>query len=202
MYLWVFYCALLLVIKEAAPTPLSRWRSPRLCRSELDITLSRHPHTPPCILANHHSLTFLTSPPFALLVLADVSTETLNFVLQEAHDNPSVELWWWYLASPDYRLAPHFRPDPPPEEGTEAPIDPHWSSEFLGMGLEEVAQWLKRMPSSVTLEKRYFGVVDKQTARTGKVSSSGALPCEGPWSHELGDMTSGIKVVRGRKRLI
>lgn len=77
--------------------------------------------------------------------------------------------WWWYLATPDYRAAPQFKPEGRKEEGTEAPIDPTFKSRYLGKGLEDVAQWLLKKPLTVDVEGRYFGVVDKQTARTGKV---------------------------------
>lgn len=80
-----------------------------------------------------------------------------------------MDLWWWYLATPDYRDAPHYTPEPPPEYGTKAPIDPNFTSQYLGMNLEDVAQWLIKKPSDVDVDSRFFGVVDKQTARTGKV---------------------------------
>ena len=83
--------------------------------------------------------------------------------------------WWWYLATPDYHAAPHFKPAGPKEEGTEAPVDPAFNSNYVGKGLEDVAQWLIKKPPTVDVEGRYFGVVDKQTAKTGKVSLLEAL---------------------------
>lgn len=92
-------------------------------------------------------------------------------MLQKAHDGSTVDLWWWYLAEvPDYRVAPQERPDYSHDLGTEAPIEPSFSSQFVGKRLEDVTQWLINKPPNVYLDDRFFGVLDKQTERTGKVS--------------------------------
>ncbi|KAL9013260.1 MAG: hypothetical protein Q9173_002045 [Seirophora scorigena] len=111
-----------------------------------------------------------TQPPFALFALADVSIQTENWVLQEAHDDPSVNNWWWYLATLDYRAAPQRKPDGTGQTGTSTPIDPSFSSPFVGKRLEDVAQWLKGKPQSVDLDERYFGVLDKQAEKSGKIA--------------------------------
>ena len=91
-------------------------------------------------------------------------------MLQRAHDDPSVNNWWWYLASLDYATAPRWRPDGTGESGTKTPIDPSFSSPFVGKGLEDIAQWLKGKPKSVVVDDRYFGVLDKQTEKSGKIA--------------------------------
>ena len=82
-----------------------------------------------------------------------------------------MEQWWWYLAEvPDYRAAPQERPDYSHDLGTEAPINPSFSSRFVGKRLEDLTQWLINKPPNVFLDGGFFGVLDKQTERTGKVS--------------------------------
>ncbi len=82
-----------------------------------------------------------------------------------------MEQWWWYLAEvPDYRAAPQERPDYSHDLGTEAPINPSFSSRFVGKRLEELTQWLINKPPNVFLDGGFFGVLDKQTERTGRVS--------------------------------
>ncbi|KAL8784397.1 MAG: hypothetical protein Q9213_003997 [Squamulea squamosa] len=113
----------------------------------------------------------LTQPPFALFALVDLSKETLNSVLQQAHDNPSVNDWWWYLpATLDYGAAPQRDPKSAGQIGTPTPIDPSLSSPFVGKGLEDVAAWLRGKPESVDLEDRYFGILDKQAGISGKIA--------------------------------
>ncbi|KAL8991388.1 MAG: hypothetical protein Q9169_007880 [Polycauliona sp. 2 TL-2023] len=113
----------------------------------------------------------LTHIPFVLFALTEHSTETLNFVLQEAHDDPSVNDWRWYLpATLDYNAAPQYDPASAGQIGTPTPIDPSFSSPFVGKGLDDVAAWLRGKPESVDVESRYFGVLDKQAAISGKVA--------------------------------
>ncbi|KAL8979894.1 MAG: hypothetical protein Q9205_004883 [Flavoplaca limonia] len=112
-----------------------------------------------------------TRPPFALFALEDIPIKTLNTLLQKAKDGSTVEQWWWYLAEvPDYCAAPQERPDYSHDLGTEAPINPSFSSRFVGKRLEDLTQWLINMPPNVFLDGGFFGVLDKQTERTGKVS--------------------------------
>ncbi|KAL8753157.1 MAG: hypothetical protein Q9184_005507 [Pyrenodesmia sp. 2 TL-2023] len=112
-----------------------------------------------------------TRPPFALFALTDVSTETLNWVLQEAHDGQGgVGSWWWYLATLDYHVAPQRKPDGTGQVGTPVPIDPSFSSPFVGKSLEDVAHWLRGKPQSVDVDDRYFGVLDKQAEKSGKIA--------------------------------
>ena len=99
----------------------------------------------------------------------------MNSLLQQAHDGSTVDQWWWYLATPDYRAAPQLDPEGPKQTGTKSPINPAFSSQFIGKGLDDAAQWLVNKPASVDTDKRFFGVVDKQTARTGKVGVSNIL---------------------------
>ncbi|KAL8922959.1 MAG: hypothetical protein Q9172_003337 [Xanthocarpia lactea] len=111
-----------------------------------------------------------TWPPFVLVALTDQSTQTLNSVLQKARDGSTVDLWWWYLvATLDYRAAPQ-RDEERKGPGTQAPIDPSSPSPFVGKSLEDVAQWLRGKPQSVDVDARFFGVLDKQTAKSGKVA--------------------------------
>lgn len=78
--------------------------------------------------------------------------------------------WWWYLATLDYNEAPQRKPDGTGQEGTEAPIDPSFSSPWVGKDLEDVARWLKGKPQSVDVDPRYFGVLDKQAEKSGKIA--------------------------------
>ncbi|KAL8862176.1 MAG: hypothetical protein Q9178_001632 [Gyalolechia marmorata] len=111
-----------------------------------------------------------TWPPFVLVALTGQSTQTLNSVLQKAPDGSTVNSWWWYLvATLDYRAAPQRDPEYK-TLGTQAPIDPSSPSPFVGKSLEDVAQWLRGKPQSVYLDARFFGVLDKQTAKSGKVA--------------------------------
>ncbi|KAL8834669.1 MAG: hypothetical protein Q9176_007354 [Flavoplaca citrina] len=112
----------------------------------------------------------LTRTPYALFALTDFSLETVNSVLQRAHDDPSVNNWWWYLATLDYVTAPRRRPDGTGESGTKTPIDPSFSSPWVGKGLEDIAQWLKGKPESVVVDDRYFGVLDKEAGKSGKIA--------------------------------
>ncbi|KAL8646608.1 MAG: hypothetical protein Q9226_006783 [Calogaya cf. arnoldii] len=112
-----------------------------------------------------------TRPPFVLFALEDIPIKTLNTLLQKAKDGSTVEQWWWYLAEvPDYRAAPQERPDYSHDLGTEAPIKPSFSSHFVGKRLEDLTQWLINKPPNVFLDAGFFGVLDKQTERTGKIA--------------------------------
>ncbi|KAL8656070.1 MAG: hypothetical protein Q9210_000508 [Variospora velana] len=102
--------------------------------------------------------------------MTDVSIETLNWVLQEAHADVTVDSWWWYLATLDYDAAPQRKPDGTGQIGTRPPIDPSFSSPFVGKSLEDVARWLRGKPQSVDVDNRYFGVLDKQAEKSGKVA--------------------------------
>ena len=73
------------------------------------------------------------------------------------------------MATLDYRAAPQ-RHGERKGPGTQAPIDPSSSSPFVGKSLEDVAQWLRGKPQSVDVDARFFGVLDKQTANSGKVA--------------------------------
>ncbi|KAL8685721.1 MAG: hypothetical protein Q9224_005701, partial [Gallowayella concinna] len=106
----------------------------------------------------------------------------LNAWLQKAYDGSTVYAWDWYLVTPDYRAAPQSDPEGPKQGGTKVPIDPAFKSQYVGKGLEEVAQWLIEKPPSVDVDNRFFGVVDRQTGRSGKVNAipdfSFSVPCQ------------------------
>lgn len=91
-------------------------------------------------------------------------------MLQEAHDDPSVDTWWWYLATLDYSAAPQRNPDGTGQVGTPTPIDPSFSSPFAGKSLEDVAQWLRGKPQSVDVDDTFFGALDKQAEKSGKIA--------------------------------
>lgn len=91
-------------------------------------------------------------------------------MLQRAHDDPSVNNWWWYLATLNYATAPRRRPDGTGESGTKTPIDPSFSSPWVGKGLEDIAQWLNGKPETVVVDDRYFGVLDKEAEKSGKIA--------------------------------
>ncbi|KAL8900044.1 MAG: hypothetical protein Q9207_005882 [Kuettlingeria erythrocarpa] len=108
--------------------------------------------------------------PFALFALTDVSIDTLNWLLQEAHDGQGINSWWWYLATLDYDAAPQRKPDGTATSATPVPIDPSFTSPFIGKGLEDVARWLRGKPQNVDVDPRYFGVLDKQAEKSGKIA--------------------------------
>ncbi|KAL8906214.1 MAG: hypothetical protein Q9171_006357 [Xanthocarpia ochracea] len=113
----------------------------------------------------------LTRFPFALFALTDVSIETVDWVLEEARRGLGMDGWWWYLvATLDYHAAPQRKLDGTGQDGTPAPIDPSSSSPFVGKSLEDVARWLRGKPQSVDVDDRYFGVLDKQAEKSGKVA--------------------------------
>lgn len=91
--------------------------------------------------------------------------------MQQAHDGQGIDSWWWYLvATLDYDAAPQRKPDDTGAPGTPPPIDPSFSSPFVGKSLEDVARWLRGKPQSVDVDGRYFGVLDKQAEKSGKVA--------------------------------
>ncbi|KAI4254908.1 MAG: hypothetical protein LQ352_002836 [Teloschistes flavicans] len=94
---------------------------------------------------------------------------TINTILQKAHDGSTVDNWWFYLAVSDYARAPHRNPDVTPEQGTEAPIDASFTSPFIGQNEFAVAQWLEGKPKGVNLDSHFFGLLDKQAEKSGKV---------------------------------
>lgn len=94
----------------------------------------------------------------------------LNSLLQKAHDGSTVDQWWWYLATSDYRVAPHRKPDGTAARGTQAPINPSFVSPFIGDSLEDVAHWLMSKPQSAAVDDRFFGVLDKQAEKSGKIA--------------------------------
>ncbi|KAI4260215.1 MAG: hypothetical protein L6R42_004160 [Xanthoria sp. 1 TBL-2021] len=98
--------------------------------------------------------------------------ETINSLLQKAHDDSGLNLWWWYLpATLSYRAAPQrMKPDGTHELGTPMPIDPSFSSPFTGKSLEDVARWLRGKPQPVNVDDRFFGVLDKQAEKSGKIA--------------------------------
>ena len=91
-------------------------------------------------------------------------------MLQKAHNDPSVDTWWWYWATLNYRAAPQRKPDSTGQVGTPAPIDPSFSSSFAGKSLEDVAQWLRDKPQSVDVYDRFLGVLDEQAEKPGKIA--------------------------------
>lgn len=91
--------------------------------------------------------------------------------MKRAHDGSTVDSDWWYLvASADYAAAPHPEPDGTRGQGTPTPIDPSFQSPFLGKGLKEIAQWLRNKPANVDLDYQFFGILDQQVYKTGKVA--------------------------------
>ncbi len=49
------------------------------------------------------------------------------------------------------------------------PIDPSFKSPFVGQNVKDVTQWLKNKPKSVDLDSHFFGLLDKQAEKSGKV---------------------------------
>ncbi|KAL8670950.1 MAG: hypothetical protein Q9168_004533 [Polycauliona sp. 1 TL-2023] len=112
----------------------------------------------------------LTQPPFVLFALTEHSIETLDYVLQAAHDDRSVDNWWWYLpATLDYGAAPQYDPKRA-SSGTQTPISPSFLSLFVGKNLKDVAAWLRGKPKSVDVEDTYFGVLDKEVDISGRIA--------------------------------
>ncbi|KAL8709483.1 MAG: hypothetical protein Q9225_007446 [Loekoesia sp. 1 TL-2023] len=107
---------------------------------------------------------------FALFTLVNLSTQTLNSLLQKSYDGSTLFLWLWYLATLDYDAAPQRKPDGTGQDATRAPIDPSFSSPFIGQSLVGVTQWLRNKPKSVDLDGRYFGILDKQAEKSAKIA--------------------------------
>ncbi|KAI4201162.1 MAG: hypothetical protein LQ350_003477 [Teloschistes chrysophthalmus] len=110
-----------------------------------------------------------TWPPFALFDVVDVPHKTINLIWQRAKNGSTVDLWWFYLAVSDYAPAPKRIPDKTPEQGTEEPIDASFKSPFIGQNEFDVARWLKGKPNGVNLDSHFFGLLDKQAEKSGKV---------------------------------
>ncbi|MCJ1348139.1 hypothetical protein MMC31_006370 [Peltigera leucophlebia] len=109
------------------------------------------------------------NPPFALFSLVDLPVETLNSILQQAHDGSTVDQWWLYLpSSTDYSAAPQKKPEGGGQEGTKASLPSSFKPAFVGRTTTDVAAWLKNKPDGVDLEGKFFGVLDKKAAGCGK----------------------------------
>lgn len=94
--------------------------------------------------------------------------QTLNDLLLTAHDGSGVSAWYFYLATDSYASAPKMKPDGTPGPGTQNPIPDSFKSPFIGQSVADVAQWLKQKPDDVSLEPKFFAVLDKK-ATEGKV---------------------------------
>ncbi|KAL8639898.1 MAG: hypothetical protein Q9228_003124 [Teloschistes exilis] len=121
---------------------------------------------------------FWTWPPFALFdvvdvphkkICADPLLQTINSILQRAKDGSTVDHWWFYLAVSDYARAPKRTDEPSSEAGTNAPIDASFESPFIGQNEFDVARWLNGKPKGVNLDSHFFGLLDKQAEKSGKV---------------------------------
>lgn len=62
----------------------------------------------------------------------------------------------------DWDAAPKWSPGGIKIEGTEAPLDPSFTSPFADGSLADAAGFLRNKPESVDIDPRYFGVLDKQ----------------------------------------
>ena len=96
--------------------------------------------------------------------------QIINSILQKAHDDPSVNQWWWYLATTSYATAPQKDDEPISKRWTAAPINPSFQSPFVGKTLQDAAHWLRNKPESVALDPHFFGLLDKQAGQSGKVA--------------------------------
>ncbi|KAL8714205.1 MAG: hypothetical protein Q9220_001934 [cf. Caloplaca sp. 1 TL-2023] len=92
-------------------------------------------------------------------------------LLEKAYDGAGLGLWLWYLATPDYSMAPQKRPDGRSHQGTVDPVAPFFSSPFKGKSLEDVTRWLRNKPQQVELDPRFFGVLDKQAMISGQIAT-------------------------------
>ncbi|KAL8806340.1 MAG: hypothetical protein Q9200_005073 [Gallowayella weberi] len=110
---------------------------------------------------------FFVDPPFALFCLEQLSSGTLNDLLLTAHEG-SFSQWYFYLATASYDSAPKKKPDGTPGPGTQTPVPDSFTSPFVGQSVADVAQWLKQKPDEVSLEPKFFAVLDKK-ATQGKV---------------------------------
>ena len=76
----------------------------------------------------------------------------------------------FYLATTDYASAPQKGDDPINKKWTTAPIDPSFKSPFVGQTHKNVARWLQNNPVRVAVDPHFFGLLDKQAEKTGKVA--------------------------------
>ncbi|KAL8689237.1 MAG: hypothetical protein Q9218_005045 [Villophora microphyllina] len=81
----------------------------------------------------------------------------------------TVDNWWFYLAVSDYTFASQRGYGPTGGRGTRVPIDASFESPFIGQNEFRVAQWLEEKPEEVNLDPHFFGILDKQAERIGKV---------------------------------
>lgn len=92
--------------------------------------------------------------------------QTVNKILEDAYDGPAMYDFW--LASKKYEDAPQKKPNEA-QDGTKPPVDPSFKSEFAGMKVEDVAEWLKKKPDSVDLDPHHFAVLDRRAEKDGTV---------------------------------
>jgi len=88
--------------------------------------------------------------------------QTLNDIIQQAHDGSTVNQWYFYLAVSDYDLAPRPKPDGTRDQATKTPVPDSFKSPFIGQSLESLAEWLRDKPEEVNLETKFFAVLDKK----------------------------------------
>ncbi|KAJ4364607.1 hypothetical protein N0V83_009203 [Neocucurbitaria cava] len=106
-----------------------------------------------------------STPPFALFVLVDVSTDQLNKVLEAAFKGTefSKNTFWLPSSEDDYLDAPKKVPREP-TEGTKPPVS-SYKSPFIGWKGEDVAKWLKSKPKEAAIDVHFFAIVDNSAEK-------------------------------------
>lgn len=92
--------------------------------------------------------------------------QTINHILQQAHDGSTVDGWDFWLATDNYDDVPGRKPGGARESGTEAPVLDTFKSPFIGQSVTDVIKWLKNKPDHVEIESKFFAILDKKADQT------------------------------------
>jgi hypothetical protein len=125
-----------------------------------------------------------SSPPFALFVLVEVSTDVsrlgccinsteyllqqLNKILEAAFKGTEFsEHCLWLPSSDDYADAPN-KVSGKATEGTKPPVS-SYKSPFIGKKGEDVATWLKNKPKEADIDICFFAILDRSAEKGSMV---------------------------------
>ncbi|KAF4625007.1 hypothetical protein G7Y89_g13163 [Cudoniella acicularis] len=100
---------------------------------------------------------------FALFVLADITIDDINHVLQKAHDGSTVNCYYFWLAH-DFAYVPRENRVGETifcESGTESPIPEEWTSLFKGKTIQEAAAFSKLALDGLQVDWHHFAVLDE-----------------------------------------
>jgi hypothetical protein len=93
--------------------------------------------------------------------------QLITHILQTANDVVGGSDIFWLADTTDYDKAPQKRVDGFIADGTSAPIHSLYTSPLVGWKIEDVADWMRKKPSNVSLDAHHFAILDV-TARDEK----------------------------------